>query len=299
MKILNVVVAFFFAFSSISANASTYYFHNDQLSTPKVVTDSAQEIVWQAAASPFGETELAIAKIEQNLRFPGQYFDSETQLHYNYFRDYDPSVGRYLQSDPIGLRGGLNTYAYVGANPYTYSDPTGEFALVGAIIASALYSGLIDFGLQALMHGGNLACISYEQVALTTVLGGLTGGGLGYILKLNQLKHVAKLAPVPLITKFFKGDEAVEHFYRHGNELMQAMGRNAYNLKGYLVDANHVIRTGTWVPEMHGYVKLLGGKGSAKYGFVGLDRLSGKITTFHPKTVSELIRKAPSLGLSK
>ena len=63
--------------------------------------------------------------VSLNVRFPGQYYDSVTALHYNYFRTYDPSTGRYLESDPIGLAGGLNTYLYVNANPLRYSDPRG------------------------------------------------------------------------------------------------------------------------------------------------------------------------------
>ena len=60
-----------------------------------------------------------------NGRFPGQYYDTETGTHYNYFRDYDPSIGRYVESDPIGILGGLNTYVYVSARPLTGFDPRG------------------------------------------------------------------------------------------------------------------------------------------------------------------------------
>ena len=63
--------------------------------------------------------------IDVNLRYPGQRFDGETGLNYNYFRDYEASTGRYVESDPIGLEGGISTYAYVGSAPNRYSDPLG------------------------------------------------------------------------------------------------------------------------------------------------------------------------------
>ncbi|WP_245662999.1 RHS repeat-associated core domain-containing protein [Endozoicomonas arenosclerae] len=66
-------------------------------------------MTWKAKASAFGETEVwEGSELRNNLRFAGQYFDQETGLHYNFFRDYDPGVGRYVQSDPIGLSGGIN-----------------------------------------------------------------------------------------------------------------------------------------------------------------------------------------------
>ena len=79
---------------------------------------------------PFGanvpnENPSGLGAFTCNLRLPGQYFDKETNLHYNYFRDYDPSIGRYEESDPLGLEAGLNTYTYVGDSPLNGDDPLG------------------------------------------------------------------------------------------------------------------------------------------------------------------------------
>ena len=143
LKILAGLVIACFWVSQIHASTQMYFIHNDHLGTPQVVTDQSQMVVWEGQQKPFGEVEETTASIEQLSRFPGQYFDEESNLHYNYFRDYDPTLGRYIQSDPIGLRGGINTYAYVGGNPLMYTDPTGEnpaaalrggFALGGAFV---------------------------------------------------------------------------------------------------------------------------------------------------------------------
>lgn len=112
--------------------AGTYFIHADHLNTPQVLTDDTQDTVWQAY-TPFGEATITTEVVANNLRFPGQYYDAETGLHYNYFRTYDPSIGRYITSDPIGLDGGISTYAYVGGNPLFWIDPKGLYSLKTAL----------------------------------------------------------------------------------------------------------------------------------------------------------------------
>jgi len=115
-----------------ATSGTLYYIHNDQLGTPQALTDESGVVVWTGEYDPFGKATVnddADADgnaVAFNVRLPGQYYDQETGLHYNYFRYYDPGTGRYLTSDPIGLSGGLNTYAYVGGNPLNEIDPTGE-----------------------------------------------------------------------------------------------------------------------------------------------------------------------------
>jgi len=97
--------------------------HNDHLATPQKLTDSTGQVVWAADYKPFGEATITVSTITNNLRFPGQYFDAETGLNYNYYRDYNPIIGRYVQSDISGINGGTNhLYAFVQNNPLMFVD---------------------------------------------------------------------------------------------------------------------------------------------------------------------------------
>jgi RHS repeat-associated protein len=111
----------------VVAGGDIYYYHNDHLGTPQRMTDGNGTLVWAADYLPFGQADVTIAAVEIHLRFAGQYYDHETGLHYNYQRYYDPSLGRYLRADPIGLAGGINPYAYVQNNPVNFIDPYGLF----------------------------------------------------------------------------------------------------------------------------------------------------------------------------
>ncbi len=105
------------------------YYQLDHLGTPQLLADKSGRILWQGRAMAFGSTTEIVNEIRNPLRFPGQYYDEETGLHYNYFRYYDPSTGRYIASDPIGFGGGLNTYGYVYWNPLSWIDPYGLSSL--------------------------------------------------------------------------------------------------------------------------------------------------------------------------
>ena len=160
----NMPVAMFMPDPAQGANAATapplvYYIHADHLNTPRVLVDQSNTMRWRWMSEPFGTTApdtspAGQAALTFNLRFPGQYFDSETGLFYNYQRDYIAGIGRYAQSDPIGLAGGMNPYAYVSGAPILYADPLGLQAqalpmlvpplIVGCAITSACRDAIMN-----------------------------------------------------------------------------------------------------------------------------------------------------------
>jgi RHS repeat-associated protein len=113
---------------AVMANGKNHFVYTDHLNTPRAIANELGSVVWRWEGEAFGNT-LANEDADNdgkafvyNLRFPGQYYDKATGLHYNGFRDYDPAIGRYIQSDPIGLAGGINTFGYVEGDPLLIAD---------------------------------------------------------------------------------------------------------------------------------------------------------------------------------
>ena len=106
--------------------AQYHFLYLDHLGAPQVAVNAQGQVTWKGTSTAFGLVQPNVGhQITMNLRFPGQYFDEEAKTHYNYMRSYNPTTGRYLQWDPIGLSGGMNSYAYVRSNPFRYYDPYG------------------------------------------------------------------------------------------------------------------------------------------------------------------------------
>lgn len=116
--------------------------HPEHLNTPRLVADQNQQTVWKwDQQEPFGnspadENPSGLGAFDLPLRFPGQYYDKESGLHQNVNRDFDPSLGIYKQSDPLGLVAGLNTYAYVRSSPLSFTDPEGLNPVIRGLAAA-------------------------------------------------------------------------------------------------------------------------------------------------------------------
>jgi RHS repeat-associated protein len=172
----------------------------DHLGSPIEVHDMSGALLWTWYADAFGTTlpdedpESSGKRFTLNVRLPGQYYDAESGLHYNGQRYYAPTIGRYISSDPIGVEGGMNTFAYVGGNPVSYYDPNGLFGMAdmplfpqGAVDFSAGFGDAVSLGLTNLARdhmGTNDAvnkCSGYYTagevagVAVDAVIGGAAG----------------------------------------------------------------------------------------------------------------------------
>jgi len=173
-------------------NGVLYNISADHLGTPRSITrrsDNAE--VWRWSGNAFGTDEPTgpggngLPLVTYNLRFAGQQFEAMTGHHYNWMRDYQPWTGRYIQSDPIGLAGGVSRYAYVAGNPVSYIDPDGLSPLAGARIGAGLGGAV----------GGPIGA----------GIGGLVGAGIGWYVTGPMLQGATAPKP-PDIPSGWKGD---------------------------------------------------------------------------------------------
>jgi len=176
---------------AVVKGTSLAYVETDHLGTPRQVVDPATNTalwVWDFLASTFGasvpnQSPTGGAAYTLNLRLPGQYYDAETGLNYNYFRDYEPATGRYAESDPIGLRGGLSTFDYGLSSPLIISDSYGLsggnhglFCAIGGGLGMA-----VGFVVCSPTGPGALVC----SAAAGAVMGGIAGCSLGMAASLS------------------------------------------------------------------------------------------------------------------
>lgn len=162
----------------VDATGTVSYILNDHIGQPQKMLDGSGALSWHRVAGIFGDTvSQPIGSTGANpLRFPGQQYSANTKLHYNYFRDYDPATGRYIEVDPIGLNGGLNPYLYVDGNPVVYID---RFGLCWYYSQST----------GKLTHVNGQGKVDYAKT------GGYAGAGKG---KNNPaMQHVRNIGPIP------------------------------------------------------------------------------------------------------
>lgn len=160
-------------------NNTLYYVHNDRMGRPELLTNSSGTTIWKVENSPFGRVRYLTSNsaIDFNIGFPGQYWDSNAGIWYNWHRYYDQDTGRYIQSDPIGLTGGMNTYAYVGGSPLSFVDPDGLSPVVFSQLFEWSFAASRTLGLTGPMINGLGARANTDWL-----LGAVrTGSGLGTV----------------------------------------------------------------------------------------------------------------------
>ena len=192
--------------AQIQAGVTTYL-HTDHLGTPLLGTNSAGTQVWAWDSDAFGTTQPT-GSVTVNLRFPGQYSDAETGLHQNWNRTFDPLSGRYLESDPIGLAGGGNTFGYVGGNPLRYTDREG---LAIDVLADV---GFIFYDLYRIGQDNVFGSCGNLKTNLTALGADVIGAAIPGVTGLGMTVRAAGPAKRAMWTST-KSQSVAENAFRH------------------------------------------------------------------------------------
>ncbi|WP_190303245.1 RHS repeat-associated core domain-containing protein [Methylomonas rhizoryzae] len=269
--------------------AAIYYIETDFANTPRYLRRASGNLsqpVWHWPFAPYGDAAAQEdpdgdgIKVTFNLRYPGQYYDSTTGLHYNHTRYFSPRTGRYLQPDLIGLEGGTNVYTYANGNPVMFTDPTGTSAesSLSQQIGSYLDSALSWFGSTSFpSYYGQFSSLAQDTFQLPGV---------------QMCFMPAMFTPMGIEGKVAKGvgsfasdAKLLSHFEKHGAEF------GARSADDYLQVGRDIMQSGQKIEYLYkgetrtGYVQFMGNtsRGDAKFGFVGTSA-DGAITTIHTQS---------------
>jgi RHS repeat-associated protein len=184
-----------------TATPATWYVSVDHLNRPIKMTDAAKASVWDAVWQPWGGVHSITGTASLDARLPGQWFQAETGLHYNWHRQYDPTVGRYTQPDPLGFVDGPSVYGYVGGLPQQLLDPDGLFfawclrnpRACGAAVAAApgaarqLWQDTnIDGPSPGLWYGNGRVCqVRYRKIPIFRLDDAAIEGGQNQVPRLH------------------------------------------------------------------------------------------------------------------
>ena len=259
-----------------------YYAATDQLGTATALIKASGQIVWKADKTAFGKTTTTAENnnagnpVQFNLRFPGQYEDTETGLHYNWHRYYDAEIGRYTNEDPIGLSGGHNVFQYAYANGVNNFDPDGRLGLVGGIIGAAIGGAANAAGAYFSGASGAEIARAAASGALVGLMMGATGGAAGSIGNWIGGGALGGGLTGGLTSLFNGGSFGEAAAAAMWGSAVGAVG-GAFGFRGAVANGRGVLRKGGSVDEAIRRGDLAGEQGAALFG-IGFDAATRAIT---------------------
>jgi RHS repeat-associated protein len=216
--------------------SNIFYVHSDHLNAPRTVTQPSNNAIrWRWDRDPFGATAVnenpsGLGVFSYNLRLPGQFYDAETGLNYNYFRDYDPAIGRYVESDPVGLFAGTNTYSYAYSSPQLWFDPSGLTSIdidvsSGQMLVDPEVNGRAPYSMP--ISSGSGQCQNNPKCMKNRNEGPVPGGDY----RLN-IAEISKPGIVGTIARQFRGDWGSWRAPLHPLPATETFGRSGFFLHG-------------------------------------------------------------------